>query len=74
LQNANAELLREELVPSVAPVRDAAEAALGRRSVQLADRRVEDVVADVDDPLGEGGCAEARVEVRRDVLVSSSIV
>ena len=41
--------------------------AVGGRDEQLADRRVDDVVAHVDEPLAERGGAEAGVELRRDV-------
>ena len=49
-QDADAERARERLVAAVDGVRDAAEAARRRRQQQVADRRVDDVVADVHEP------------------------
>ena len=62
-QHAHAEAARELLLPVVLPIRDAAEPAVGRGDVQVADRRRDDVVADVDEPFGDGGGAEPRVEI-----------
>ncbi len=50
---------------------DPAEAAVGGRDEQRADRRLDDVEADVEQSFSRGGVAEALIEVRRDVHGSS---
>ena len=62
-----------ELSAVLGRVRDAADAAVGRGDEERPDRRVDDVVADVDESLANCRRAEPRVELRRDVHVSSSV-
>jgi hypothetical protein len=64
-KNAGAEAVREllELRLRIGIVGDRAEAALGDGNEQLADRRIDDVVGDVEQTLGSGGGAEARIEL-----------
>ena len=45
---------------------DAGETTFGRGDEQRADRRVDDVEADVEQAGGGRGLAEAAVEIRRD--------
>ena len=52
---------------------DAAEATVGRSDEQRADRRLDDVEADVEEALRGSGLAEAVVEIRRDGHGSSRI-
>ena len=65
-QDADAEEARELLLLALGVEPDAAEPAVGRGDEQLADRRLDDVVADVDEPLANCGGAELRVELRCD--------
>ena len=58
------ELLQVELRLGVEV--DAGEAAAGGGDEQGADRRVDDVEADVEQAFRRGGVAEAAVEIRRD--------
>jgi hypothetical protein len=52
-----------ELILGIAVERDRSEPAVRCRDEQVADRRVHDVEADVDEPELSGGVAEAAVEV-----------
>src|SRR5207247_10718653 len=70
-QHAHAERARERLVGAVGREEDAREAAVGLRGEQRPDRRVDDVVAHVDDPLADGRGAEACIEIRADGQWSS---
>src|SRR5206468_10962259 len=67
-QHAHAERLREavELALGVRVVRDSAEATLGRRDEQRADRGVDQVVGDVEQVLARGRVPEATVEFLRE--------
>ena len=61
-QDAGAEDARDGLVLALDRVRDPAEAARGGGDEQVADGRVDDVVADVDEPFA---AARRRGSVRR---------
>ena len=63
-QDAHTERAREPLglLLGLGVVGDAAEPALGRGDEQFADRRVDEVVCDVEQVLARGGVAEATVE------------
>ena len=55
-----------EALARVGVERDRREAAIRRRDEEIADGRVDDVVADVDQTERRGRVAEAPVEIRRD--------
>ena len=65
-QDARPERVRDPLQLELRRVRDPAEAAVGRGDEQLPDRRVVELVRDVEQPLGGGGLAEAAVEIGGD--------
>ena len=70
-EHPNAEDAGKRLVLSFDGVRDAGEAAVGRREEEIADRRGDDVEANVDKPLADRRLAEERVELGRDRHVPS---
>ncbi len=55
-----------EPIPGISVERDRSEPAVGSRDEQVADGRVDDVEADVDEPERRRSLAEAAVEVWRD--------
>ena len=55
--------MRQLVVEAVDAVRDATEAAIGPGDRQLADRRVDHVVADVDETFADRGGTETCVEL-----------
>jgi len=65
-QDAEPEEARELLLLALGVEPDAAEPAVGRGDEQLAEWRLDDVVAHVDKPLLNGGGAELRIELRCD--------
>src|SRR5262249_49278187 len=67
-QDAHAKCLRERLglALRLRVVRDPAQAAVGRRDEQRPDRRLGEVVRDVEEPGGRGRFPEARVECGGD--------
>ena len=66
-EDAGAEVGRELVQRRLGPVGDAAEPALGDGDEQAADRRVGEVVGDVDQAFALGGLAEAAVEIGGNV-------
>ena len=65
-QHAGAEHARELVLSGVDAVAETAESAVGHRDEQLAERRVDQVVAGIDQPCRQGGGAEADVEIGSD--------
>src|SRR4051812_22152939 len=65
-QDARPEQTGKLLLLALRPEPDAAEAAVGRGDEQVADRRADGVVADVDEPFANRGGPELRVELGCD--------